>query len=154
MMESSKFGLEGFTESFSKEMVPDWNINFVILEPGGVKSNFGTSSLKLIDRHPAYADEDHPTRLMESFMLHGDMDKQTSDPVRVAEVVFDVVTGKVGDGKKLPLRLPLGVDGHAWIKGGLQARLKEVEDWKDVSESTMTDEVKEAVKKTNAALGF
>lgn len=30
----SKFAVEGFTESFAKEMHPDWNINFLIIEPG------------------------------------------------------------------------------------------------------------------------
>ncbi|KAE8446400.1 hypothetical protein EG329_012005 [Mollisiaceae sp. DMI_Dod_QoI] len=148
-----KFGLEGFTEAFSKEMSPDWNINFLILEPGGVKSNFGTSSLKMIRPHPAYADESNPTRQMEKFMLEGDMDKQTADPERVAEVVFDVVTRKVGSGK-LPLRLPLGVDGYSWIKATLEARLKDMEDWKEVSESTMSEEVKEAVRRGNAKLGL
>jgi len=150
---ASKFGLEGFTEAFSKEMAPDWNISFLILEPGGVKTKFGTSSLKMIERHPAYADEKCPTRQLEKFMLEGDMDKQTSDPDRVVEVVFNVVTGKVGYGK-LPLRLPLGVDGHAWIKATLEGRLKDMEEWKEVSESTMTEEVKEAVRKGNEKLGL
>ncbi|KUJ08426.1 NAD(P)-binding protein [Mollisia scopiformis] len=131
---ASKFGLEGFTEAFSKEIPPDWNINFLILEPGGVKSNFGTSSLKMIARHPAYADEKYPTRQLEKFMLEGDMDKQTSDPARVVEVVFDVVAGK--------------------IKATLQSRLKDMDDWKEVSESTMTEEVKEAVRKGNEKLGL
>lgn len=145
---ASKFALEGFTEAFSKEMAPDWNINFLILEPGGVKSNFGTSSLKQIKPHPAYTDPKYPTRQIEKFMLEGDMDKQTSDPERVVEVVFDVVTGKTkgSDDGKLPLRLPLGVDGYAWIKGTLQARLADLETWKDVSESTMSEEVKAAVR--------
>jgi hypothetical protein len=135
-------------------MFPEWNINFLILEPGGVKSNFGTSGLKLIERHPAYTDDNHPTRLMEKFILEGDMDKQTSDPMRVAEVVFDVVTRKVGSERKLPLRLPLGVDGHAWIKGTLEARMKEMEEWKEVSESTMSDEMKEVVTRGNEKLGL
>jgi NAD(P)-dependent dehydrogenase (short-subunit alcohol dehydrogenase family) len=30
----SKFAVEGFTESFAKEMHSDWNINFLIIEPG------------------------------------------------------------------------------------------------------------------------
>lgn len=89
-------------------------------------------------------------------MLEGDMDKQTADPARVVEVVFDVVTGKVKgteDGK-LPLRLPLGVDGHAWVKGALQAKLAELEMWKEVSESTTSEEVKAALRAGNEKLGL
>jgi hypothetical protein len=35
----------------------------------------------------------------------------------------------------MPLRLVTGADGYALAKGIEEARLKEVEDWKDLSES-------------------
>jgi NAD(P)-dependent dehydrogenase (short-subunit alcohol dehydrogenase family) len=35
---ASKFALEGFTKSVSKEVDPAWNIGFAIIEPGSVKT--------------------------------------------------------------------------------------------------------------------
>jgi hypothetical protein len=40
----------------AKEMHPDWNIKFLILEPGGTKSQFSSSSMAKGQSHPAYTD--------------------------------------------------------------------------------------------------
>jgi len=60
LTEPSKFALEGFTESLSKEMHPDWKVKFLIIEPGGVKTNFAGPSMKFSARHPAYRDPGCP----------------------------------------------------------------------------------------------
>lgn len=46
------------------------------------------------------------------------------------------------------------MDGHAWIKGTLQVRLADLETWKEVSESTMSEEVKVVVRVGNDKLGL
>lgn len=35
---ASKWAVEGFTEAVSKEVKPEWNIKFTLVEPGGFRS--------------------------------------------------------------------------------------------------------------------
>ena len=53
--------LEGFTESFLKEMAPEqWNITGAIIEPGGFDNEWKGASAKTIPPHPAYTDAGNP----------------------------------------------------------------------------------------------
>lgn len=40
----------------TKELHPDWNIKFLILEPGRTKRQFSSSSMTKGPSHPAYTD--------------------------------------------------------------------------------------------------
>ncbi|ETS75475.1 hypothetical protein PFICI_12419 [Pestalotiopsis fici W106-1] len=51
---ASKYAVEGFTESVAREMHPDWNISFCLIEPGMVKTNFESTSKDKIPPHPGY----------------------------------------------------------------------------------------------------
>jgi len=134
----SKFAVEGWTEAFAKEMHPDWNIKFLILEPGGVKTEFTKGSMEFTTPHPVYKDPCSPARMLENYIRQGGADAQSSTPERVAEVVFDVIVKQ--DERALPLRLPLGVDSYGMIMAKLHQTEKDMIEWKDVSESTMDEE--------------
>ena len=57
---ASKFAVEGWSESFARELSPDWNISVCIVEPGGVKTEFEHGSKKYTSVHPAYDGETMP----------------------------------------------------------------------------------------------
>jgi NAD(P)-dependent dehydrogenase (short-subunit alcohol dehydrogenase family) len=130
LTDNRKWALEGFTEAMAKEVHPDWNIKFLILEPGGTKTEFAKGSMVIAASHPAYTDPSSPTRQLEKYLADGESLKYWADPALVAKALFEVV-GR----NDMPLRLVTGADGYALIRGIEDARVKEVEQWKDLSES-------------------
>ena len=136
----SKFAVEGWTEAFAKEMHPDWNIKFLILEPGGIKTEFTKGNMEFTTPHPPYKDPSSPARILEKYIREGGVDAQSSTPERVAEVVFNVIVEQ--DERALPLRLPLGVDSYGMILAKLYQTEKDMAEWKNVSESTMDEETR------------
>ncbi|KAI0831587.1 NAD(P)-binding protein [Hypoxylon sp. FL0890] len=114
---ASKFALEGFAESVAKEVSPDWNIHIVNVEPGGVRTNYTTSSLKRMPRHPAYVEDPNcATNGMLAFMDDAKAHEVFAKPEEVAEAIYRVV----GSGRRIPIRVPLGRDAWGMI-------MKEVE---------------------------
>ncbi|KAF9873289.1 BCL4p [Colletotrichum karsti] len=109
---SSKFAVEGYTESLSKEMRPDWNIHFCIIEPGGTKTNFAGDSMSWLSPHPAYTAPDTPTRLLEGYVKSPDMQATWAPSENVAAAMYEVVARK----QAIPLRLPTGVPAWSVIK--------------------------------------
>jgi NAD(P)-dependent dehydrogenase (short-subunit alcohol dehydrogenase family) len=100
---SSKFALEGFTKSVAKELNPKWNIKFLILSPGGVKTNFA-SSIGYLARHPAYAnDPEAPLNAFIKFMEGPSLPETWADPDKCAAVLFNAVLGQKD--RPLPTRL-------------------------------------------------
>jgi short-subunit dehydrogenase len=148
----SKFAVEGWTEAFAKEMHPDWNIKFLILEPGGIKTEFTKGSMEFTTPHPAYKDPSSPARILEKYIREGGVDAQSSTPERVAEVVFDVIVKR--DERALPLRLPLGVDSYGMIIAKLHHTEKDMIEWKDVSESAMDEETRRVAASWAKTLGI
>lgn len=133
----SKFALEGFMESVAQEVLPEWNINFVTIAPGGVRTNFAGSkgsNMQLPTRHPAY---DTPTsqltKLIE-FVTDPKSAEHWSDPTLCAQVIFDTVVNQ--EKRPMPRRLMLGAENIALIEEDIQRTLKEIKDWRDVTVST------------------
>jgi hypothetical protein len=114
----------------AKEVRPDWNIKFLILEPAATKTEFAKGSMVIAANHPAYADPSSPTRQLEKYLADGESQKYWADPALVAKALFEVV-GR----KDMPLRLVTGADGYALIKDIEDARIKEMERWKDLTQS-------------------
>ncbi|KAF2488703.1 NAD(P)-binding protein [Lophium mytilinum] len=126
---AGKFAVEGWSESVAQEMHPDWNINFCIVEPGAIKTNFEFSSMKHTKPHEAYAGEDMPARKMDAFVkehLHAGVGVE---PIAVARVLYHVADR----GEKVPLHLPLTATAIQLITMKLQGRLEELETVKDLS---------------------
>ncbi|KAF8958852.1 hypothetical protein BDZ97DRAFT_1840305 [Flammula alnicola] len=96
--------LARLTESFSKEMLPDWNIKACILEPGGFETEWRNASIRY-DQHPAYAENPANFRnLRGSITMLG-------DPAKAAKAIV-----KLSNEPKLPMRVPLGSDALAIVK--------------------------------------
>ncbi|KAF7538518.1 hypothetical protein G7054_g2928 [Neopestalotiopsis clavispora] len=68
---ASKFAVEGWSESFARELHPDWNINICIVEPGGVKTEFERGSKKYTKIHEDYDGADMPARQLAAWVKKG-----------------------------------------------------------------------------------
>ncbi|KAF1958659.1 retinol dehydrogenase 8 [Byssothecium circinans] len=141
---ASKFALEGFTEGLSKEVSPDWNIRFLCVEPGGVKTNYVETSTPKFDgkeRHPAYTDPNLPTNLLFKYLGAPEAMANFAEPGKLAEVLVKYVE----EGGEMPLRLPLGMDAWGSLMEGAEANLKDLEKVKEVAVS-ISDRGEEQLK--------
>ncbi|KAH7325093.1 short-chain dehydrogenase/reductase-like protein SDR [Stachybotrys elegans] len=124
---AAKFGVEGFTESLSKEVRPEWNIHFSLIEPGGTKSDFVTGSMGWLSRHPAYASPDTPTRLLEGYILNPDSQKTFTSAENMAAGMYRVAAS--GD---IPLRAPLSEAAWTVLKTECELVSKELDGVKEL----------------------
>ncbi|KAJ9198554.1 hypothetical protein DTO021D3_6421 [Paecilomyces variotii] len=114
----------------SREMHPEWNINFCIIEPSGVKTNFEAHSKATIKPHPAYATEDMPSRKLENYVKKGlESGVGLLEPRDVAEAIFNIANR----GERVPLRVPLGKVAWTMAKSKFESLLVELDMVKDLS---------------------
>ena len=123
---AAKFGVEGFSESLSKEVGP-LGIKVTIVEPGGFRTDFAGSSTELREGRPEY---DATVGATVRFQRNYD-GRQPGDPVKAAAVLLHIASLS-----EPPLRLLLGSDAYnAAEKHALQI-LASDRKWKDLSVST------------------
>ncbi len=128
---ASKFALEGFTEAIASELDPKWGIRVMLLEPGGTKSAFATSSTAaVVPRHPAYQDPKLPVNMMLEALTDPKLTETHVEAEKVAQCLFETLQKE-----KIPMRLPTGKDSFSAIKGKETAKFQELETWQEVSES-------------------
>ena len=126
---AGKFAIEGFTESVSKEVRPEWNTHFCLIEPGGVKTDYATRSMVTVEPHPAYAAPDTPTRLIEKYMEDPQATKNWADVGSVAKAIYAIAAG----GKAIPLRVPLGPDAWGMLKMENDKAGQMLDEWREFS---------------------
>ncbi|KAL9579356.1 MAG: hypothetical protein Q9212_005158 [Teloschistes hypoglaucus] len=127
---ASKFAMEGWTEAVAKEVPPSWNIHLTNIEPGGVKTNYATSSLKpMAKRHPAYSAPSAPTNQLLGYMQSEQGRSMWAEPSALAAAIYHVV----GRGTRIPIRVPLGADAWGMISKDLEDIKKDLDELKDIS---------------------
>ncbi|KAF3765313.1 NAD(P)-binding protein [Cryphonectria parasitica EP155] len=126
---ASKFAVEGWSESFARELHPDWNINICVVEPGGVKTEFEHGSKKHIKVHEAYDGADMPARQLAAWVKKAAASGGGTPPSAVAGVLYLVASRN----DKVPLWLPLTTTAAQLIKMKSQARLDNLEAVKDLT---------------------
>ncbi|KAF7177620.1 hypothetical protein CNMCM7691_005949 [Aspergillus felis] len=131
--QAGKFALGGFTESFAKEMNPDWRIRFLIVAPGGIKTNLGSNG-KFAPRHPAYDTPDGALNRLMAYMMDPAAQASFSEADLCAKAIVDVLVGQ--DERKLPGRLLLGPETITLLEAEMKKTQEEMEAWKDVTAST------------------
>lgn len=134
---SSKFALEGFSESLSRE-IEGFGIRVLIVEPGAFRTTFLSGFSKpAAGLNPAYKG----TPLDVGLQKFTSMDqKQPGDPVKGSEIIYDVVTGTgVGKGKTNFLRLPLGPDCFQRQDSKIQRLKLNLDAFRDVGMTTNFD---------------
>jgi len=113
----SKFALEGMSESLAGELA-HLGIGVTIVEAGPFRTAFGGASLQWGEPMADYAGLIGPAR--KAFEAsHG---SQPGDPRRGAEAIINAVGAD-----RPPLRLPLGAEAFAAIRGYLCGRLAELD---------------------------
>src|SRR5467141_3453676 len=123
---AAKFGVEGFSESLSKEVAP-LGIRVTIVEPGGFRTDFAGSSTELREGRPEY---DATIGATVRFQRNYD-GRQPGDPVKAAAVLLHIASLP-----EPPLRLLLGSDAYAATEKSALDKMESDKHWKDVSLST------------------
>ncbi|KAI9645996.1 hypothetical protein NHQ30_005434 [Ciborinia camelliae] len=127
---AGKYAVEGWTESVAREMHPDWNINFCIIEPAGVKTNFEGHSKAHTAPHPAYTAPDMPARILERWVNMGiKSGAGMLEPSGIAETIYTIASRN----EKVPLRLPLGPTAWKLIKQKYEGFLGDLDGVKQIS---------------------
>ena len=123
---AAKFGVEGFSESLSKEIGP-LGVKVTIVEPGGFRTDFAGSSSEL---RPGRSEYESTVGATVRFQREYN-GKQPGDPARAAAVLLHIASLP-----EPPLRLLLGSDSYAAAEKSALEKLESDRQWKNLSVST------------------
>jgi NAD(P)-dependent dehydrogenase (short-subunit alcohol dehydrogenase family) len=123
---AAKFGVEGFSESLSKEVGP-LGIKVTIVEPGGFRTDFAGASTELHAGRPEY---DATVGATVRFQRNYD-GNQPGDPAKAAAAILHIASLP-----EPPLRLLLGSDAYSAAVKHTLDMLASDREWKNLSIST------------------
>jgi NAD(P)-dependent dehydrogenase (short-subunit alcohol dehydrogenase family) len=123
---TAKWAVEGFSEALAREVAP-LGIKVTIVEPGGFRTDFGLSSIRVT---PPSADY-QPTVGRVMTFLHDVAGHEPGDPAKAAQAIIAVVNEE-----HPPLRLLLGSDAVQIARQVDRADLAETDRWEHLSTST------------------
>lgn len=82
-----------------------------------------------LGRHPAYVDPNYPTNALLGYMSKEENRSSWAEPDTIAAAMYQLVS----HGKRIPIRVPLGVDAYGMIARDLQSIQKDLDEFKDIS---------------------
>ena len=124
---ATKAALELMSEGLAAEVSP-LGIKVMIVEPGAFRTHFYDSSLKGSENTLGdYAETAHKRSVAQNVNTR----QQPGDPLRAGYPIIKAI-----EADDTPLRLYLGSDALAAVRGALNARLTELEKWAEVSATT------------------
>ncbi|MBV8549865.1 MAG: SDR family NAD(P)-dependent oxidoreductase [Acidobacteriaceae bacterium] len=128
---AAKWAVGGFSESLAIELAP-FGVKVCTLEPGGIRTNWGPRARKdAPELLPDYQASVGPVlEALKRIAGH-----EESDPKKIAQAILKLVAGDTA-----PRRLVLGVDAANRLKQWEDTRAKESQEWRWVTESTVSDE--------------
>src|SRR5882762_1545204 len=124
---AAKWAVGGFTESVAKEVAP-FGVKMCALEPAGIRTNWG---VRANENTPELLPDYEPSVGAVINALKPYWGKETSDPVKVAQVVL-----RLAESDQLPAHLLLGSDAVQYAGQAEATRAADAERWRDVSVST------------------
>ncbi|GAA0276395.1 SDR family NAD(P)-dependent oxidoreductase [Actinomadura nitritigenes] len=128
--QTAKWAVGGFSSVLAAEVAP-LGIKVTVVEPGGMRTDWAGSSMRVDPVRPEYAET-----VGRISAMHADGSvTAASDPVKVARLVLDVVALD-----EPPLRLLAGADAYTYATAAGRALLAEDERWRELSESTTADD--------------
>lgn len=117
-----------------------------IAEPGGIATNYATSSMQTLAKHPAYDAPDSPTRVLAVYVSRPEVHKTWSPPEAMSKAIYEMASR----GKPVPVRFPLGAVAWEVLRAKAERTMEEFEENKalgvgvDGTEQTKTvDQVKD-----------
>jgi NAD(P)-dependent dehydrogenase (short-subunit alcohol dehydrogenase family) len=123
--QTAKFGVEGFSEVLANEVKP-LGIEVTIIEPGGFRTDWGGSSMRILPLREEY---DETVGAMNRYR-ESSVATWLGDPARAAKIIVGLVRLD-----EPPLRLLLGASAVESAEKASQARAEEAEKWAAVSRS-------------------
>ena len=120
---ATKWGIEGFVEAVAKEVAP-LGVEFTIVEPGGMKTNFGSG---MVNAPAMDVYESTPSGEVRRGVATGAF-PLPGDPMKVVQAMIDSV-----DRSPAPKRLALGSDTYNLLRDAYKDRLAELEAQKDIA---------------------
>ncbi|WP_316765857.1 oxidoreductase [Pedobacter frigiditerrae] len=128
--QSAKFGLSGFSEGLAIEVAP-LGIKVTCIEPGGFRTDWAGESMTYAPHIEGYETTvDARVNAFKSGTI-----KPMGDPDKAAQVMIDMVNHP-----QPPLHLLLGSEAVAIVKYSEAAKLRELEQWENISTSTDADD--------------
>jgi NAD(P)-dependent dehydrogenase (short-subunit alcohol dehydrogenase family) len=137
--QAAKWAVGGFSEVLAREVGP-LGIKVTVLEPGGMRTDWAGSSMRV----PPTSEPYQPT-VGASAAMHGS-DDALGDPAKVARVVL-----AVAEMAEPPLRLILGSEAYAYATAAARARAESDAAWHDLTVSTDRDDATAAQRDPLAA---
>lgn len=128
--QAAKFGLSGFSEGLAIEVAP-LGIKVTCIEPGGFRTDWAGESMSYAPHIEGY--ETTVDARVNAFKS-GNI-KPMGDPDKAAKVMIDMVNHP-----EPPLHLLLGSESVAIVKYSEAAKLRELEQWENISVSTDADD--------------
>jgi NAD(P)-dependent dehydrogenase (short-subunit alcohol dehydrogenase family) len=123
---AGKWGLEGFTESVSRE-VCDFDVHLTLVEPGATRTGFA-SALQYTTETTAY--RDNAVGRTRRYLETADESAFTGDPAKLAAAIYDTTRHP-----SPPLRLAFGSDTYSAIHAALTERLTALESQRNLAAS-------------------
>ncbi|TCC90147.1 SDR family NAD(P)-dependent oxidoreductase [Pedobacter frigiditerrae] len=128
--QAAKFGLSGFSEGLAIEVAP-LGIKVTCIEPGGFRTDWAGDSMTYAPHIEGYETTvDARVNAFKSGSI-----KPMGDPDKAAKVMIDMVNHP-----QPPLHLLLGSEAVAIVKYSEAAKLRELEQWENISTSTDADD--------------
>ncbi|XXG97508.1 hypothetical protein Hte_003813 [Hypoxylon texense] len=107
-----------------------YSVHLCNIEPGGVKTNYATSSLKpMAKQHPAYSDPRYPSKQLLRHIASEQGRARWAEPSAIAAAMYQVVSRE----KRIPIRVPLGSDAWGMIARDLESTKTDLDELKDIS---------------------
>ncbi|KAF2172522.1 hypothetical protein M409DRAFT_35599 [Zasmidium cellare ATCC 36951] len=128
---ATKWAITGFTESLREEVSP-FNIHVISIEPGYFRSGFLNPGARFSTQKRIEDYDDTAVGDVRRALEKTD-NNQPGDVEKGCKVIVDVLAGA---GKKVPVRLVLGSDAQAVIRGKCEETLRLLDEQKELSFST------------------
>ncbi|MDN3680540.1 SDR family oxidoreductase [Vibrio tapetis subsp. quintayensis] len=98
---AAKFALEGYVESVSTYITPNFNVNFTNVEPGGIQSEFASNALAQFQGTGGMADDEYRP-ILENYIAGAQ--NRTEGVYQTSDEVADVVIGCI-ESSEPPIRI-------------------------------------------------
>jgi NAD(P)-dependent dehydrogenase (short-subunit alcohol dehydrogenase family) len=134
--QAAKFGLSGFAEALSREVLP-LGIRVTSVEPGGFRTDWANASMTYAPIVEGY--EGTVGFVME--FLKGDQFVPMGDPDKAAQVLI-----RLSEATEPPVHLVLGSEAAAMLQQTNEVRNAEFAQWLTVSQSTDADDAVDFLK--------